>query len=100
MQYSQLKYTPYSAPSSPYVGYNPHSKFGQYSRLSMAMILLGVAVLIFAITISVVSGKAYTAQELMASPFKAFYKTKNGKVFTAFVWVMAVALFVVGYLYK
>jgi hypothetical protein len=100
MQYSQLKYTPYSAPSSPYVGYNPHSKFGKYSKLSMVMMLLGVAVLIFAIAISVVAGKAYSAQELSASPFKAFYKTKNGKVFTAFVWMMAIALFVVAYLYK
>jgi hypothetical protein len=100
MQYSQLKYTPYSAPSSPYVGYNPHSKFGKYSRLSMVMMLLGVAALIFAIVISVVSGKAYTSQELMASPFKAFYKTKNGKIFTAVVWVITVALFVVAYLYK
>ena len=100
MQYSQLKYTPYSAPSSPYVGYNPHSKFGQYSKLSMAMVLLGLAVLIFAITISVVTVKAYTAQELMASPFKAFYKTQKGKVFAGFVWVVVVILFVVAYLYK
>ena len=101
MQYSKVKYTPYSATQSPYVGYNPHSDItyqGTPTKTSLLLLLLGIVMFVFAITVSIVAGKTYTPQELLNSKFKAFYKTKAGKTVVVIAWILAVGLMIAGYM--
>jgi len=90
--YQQIKYTPVS----PIYGYDPHegSTYGmpQKTMLEKVSIISGCLLLAFSIYLSYISRKTFTPEELTASPFKQFYKTKKGMYVIVLFYILALLL--------